>query len=78
MTDLRVLARASILLRAQVEREHARRALAHLATCPSSARRQRPGHGSERMSAVHWRRAKRHLRQAERLEAQAQEVDHGR
>lgn len=68
----RALAYASLTLRAQLEREHARRALVALAA-DDGARIRR--HGScERVSSREWRRARRHLQRSVDFAAAAAEV----
>lgn len=64
--NTRDLARAELQLRILREREHARRALARLAIAAPSDRIRRIGHGTQRATAMYWRRARRHLRNAER------------
>lgn len=51
-------------LQAERHREYARRTLARLAKCGHADRVRRPGHGTERLSGVLWKQARRHLRKA--------------
>ena len=67
--NTRTLAAASLTLRAEIEREHARRALSRLgATDPAD--RCRRGGRCDSAASREWRRARRALRHAAELEEQ--------
>lgn len=69
MINTKALATTELTLRILREREHARRALARLASAQPSDRMRREGHGTERSTSRYWRRARRHLRNIARAEA---------
>lgn len=66
--DTRTLAAAELSLRAARETEHARRAMRRLSLAKHDDRIKRGGR-TERATAVYWRRAKRHMRNAGRARA---------